>query len=429
MQKTLHGNVWLLGIFSNLESNRKECDMKYIVLLGDGMADNPLEELGGRTPLQAADIPSMDRLASEGMIGLVRTIPEGMAPGSDVANLSVMGYDPEKYYTGRAPIEAASIGVALGSRDVAFRCNLVTLSGEPGRGRIMADYSAGHISTADAAQIMACLKSELNRDGFEFFAGVSYRHLMVWRNGLGDMTTTPPHDISGQCIDTCLPEGQGAERIIELMNRAQQMLSACEVNRKRLAEGNSPANAIWLWGQGTSPNIPTFSHKYGINGAVISAVDLVKGLGICAGLSSINVPGATGYLDTNYEGKAEAAIEALKQVDFVYLHVEAPDEASHKGSLTEKIQAIEDFDKRVVKHVISGMEQNFDNFRLMILPDHPTPLSIKTHSSDPVPFILYSSDNNPRQGSVAAGYSEADARKSGVMIENGYELMDRLVKG
>ncbi len=403
--------------------------MKYIVLIGDGMADKPIEELGGKTPLQAANIPFMDSLARQGTIGLVRTIPEGMEPGSDVANLSAMGYDPGKYYTGRAPIEAASIGVDLNERDVAFRCNLITLAREEGGGQVMDDYSAGHISTSEAANIIDTIKCVLNSEDIEFFAGVSYRHLVVWRNGLSSMKTTPPHDISGQNIDRFLPEGEGSDRVRELMNRAGELLSSHPVNQNRVKQGKKPANAIWLWGQGKALKIPSFYDKYAINGAVISAVDLVKGLGICAGLESIHVAGATGYLDTNYEGKAEAAIKALKRVDFVYLHVEAPDEASHKGSLKEKIQAIEDFDKRVVKNVIKGMEGNFNDFCIMVLPDHPTPLSIKTHSSDPVPFIIYSSDNKNRKGSAVAGYSEADALVSGVFFDNGYELMDKLVKG
>jgi len=401
--------------------------MKYIVLLGDGMADYPLAEREGKTPLELSKTPCMDMLAERGELGLARTIPEGMEPRSDVANLSVMGYDPRRFYSGRAPIEAASIGVPLAEDDVAFRCNLVTL-GERDNALYMDDYSAGHIATADAAVVIQALKEKLDSPDITFYPGVSYRHLMVWKKGVANMKTTPPHDISGKPIGGHLPQGEGSEKVRNLMEQSRQILPGLAINGQRLAAGKNPASSIWLWGQGRALKLPPFKSKYGLSGSVISAVDLVKGLGLCAGLNSINVPGATGYLDTNYAGKAQAAIEALKEVDFVYVHVEAPDEASHKGSFEEKVQAIEDFDARVVKPVLEGLERHFSDFRLMILPDHPTPLSIKTHAGDPVPFIIYASGDRAGRMQSGRGYSEKDAAAAGVFIDSGWQLMDRFIK-
>ncbi len=401
--------------------------MKHVVLLGDGMSDYPLAERGGRTPLQLSRTPFMDSIAQRGEIGLVKTIPDNMPPGSDVANLSVMGYNPSLYYTGRAPIEAASIGVALGSNDVAFRCNLVTLSGQDDD-LCMEDYSAGHISTEDAQTIIEALKLELDSADITFYRGVSYRHLVVWRNGLDKMETTPPHDISGRKIADYLPRGEGSAKLLELMYRAQEIVSSLSVNRVKIEQGLHPANAIWLWGQGRALKVPTFKEKYGLSGSVISAVDLVKGLGICAGLSPISVPGATGYLDTNYEGKARAALEALTSVDFVYLHVEAPDEAAHKGNIDEKIQAIEDFDGRVVKLILEGLQEAFTDYRVLVLPDHPTPISLKTHSADPVPFALFSSTDRSMRKNASRRFTEKDAGQSGLFIKDGWELMDRFIK-
>ena len=402
--------------------------MKYVVLLGDGMSDYPLSEKGAKTPLQLSHIPCMDSLAQQGAFGLVKTIPDGMPPGSDVANLSVMGYDPARYYSGRAPIEAASIGVKLGEHDIAFRCNLVTLSGDAEH-VCMADYSAGHISTDDAGVIINALKQELDSPDITFYRGVSYRHLVVWKNGMDKMQTTPPHDITGKNISSYLPQGEGSKKLLELMERARKIIPALPISQKKIQQGKKPANAIWLWGQGRSLSIPTFREKYGLTGAVISAVDLVKGLGICAGLSSIDVPGATGYLDTNYEGKAWAALDALKAVDFVYLHVEAPDEAGHKGNIDEKIKAIEDFDRRVVKLVIEGLRDKYADYRVLVLPDHPTPIAIKTHASDPVPFVLLSSKDLNKSAKQSIGFNEKDALASGLFIESGWELMDRFIRG
>lgn len=401
--------------------------MKYVVLLGDGMADYPLPDRGNKTPLELSHTPHMDFIAQHGEAGLVKTIPDGMPPGSDVANLSVMGYDPSRYYSGRAPIEAASIGVKLCKQDIAFRCNLVTLSGE-GSTLAMDDYSAGHISSDDARIIINALKQELDSPEITFYSGVSYRHLVVWRGGMEKMSTNPPHDITGRQIASYLPQGEGAETLLELMNRARAILAGLSLNQEKIKKGLKPANSIWLWGQGRSLSIPTFAEKYGITGAVISAVDLVKGLGICAGLKPIEVPGATGYLDTNYEGKARAAIEALQSADFVFLHVEAPDEASHKGSLEEKLQAIEDFDRRVVKPVLAGLKDKFPDYRVLVLPDHPTPIAIKTHASDAVPFALLSSGKGSAAGLSASGFNERAAGQSGLFIEHGWELMDRFIK-
>lgn len=402
--------------------------MKYIVLLGDGMADYALDDRGGKTPLELSRTVFMDALAQKGEFGLVQTIPDGFPPGSDVANLSVLGYDPSKYYSGRAPIEAASIGVALSDLDVAFRCNLVSLQDRAGS-LYMDDYSAGHISSDDARVIIEALQNNLGSQDIKFYPGVGYRHLMVWAKDLDKMTTTPPHDITGKKISGFLPEGEGALKIRGLMERALRLLPSLEVNQEKLRQGKTTANAIWLWGQGRALKIPRFLTKYGLRGGVISAVDLIKGLGISAGLNNIDVPGATGYLDTNYEGKARAALNALESVDFIYLHVEAPDEASHKGSLQEKVQAIEDFDKRLVKVVLEGLEEKFKNYRILLLPDHPTPLSLKTHASDPVPFVFYSSEDRHKAKKKGIGYNEKDAKASGIVISEGWKLMDRFIEG
>ncbi len=399
--------------------------MKYLVLLGDGMSDEPLEQLGGKTPLEHARTPNMDRLARQGELGLAQTVPEGYPPGSDVANLSVFGYDPHQCYTGRSPLEAASMGVDLGPADVAFRLNFVNLL--PHYGKLyMSDFSAGHISTPEAAELIASLQAELGDDRFTFYPGVSYRHLMVWRGGLDELSFTPPHDITNQPIDEFLPKGQGAEILIDLMNSAQLLLNNHPVNNRRNAEGKIPANSIWLWGHGRKPAMETLKDRFGLSGAVISAVDLIKGIGLCAGLEIINVPGATGYIDTNYKGKAQYALEALKRHDYVYVHVEAPDEAAHSGNLEHKIQAIEDFDKLVVGTVLDGIEALGDH-RILVLPDHPTPVALMTHTSDPVPYILYDSKARATNASQVEGYSEAQAAATGCLVSEGFRLMEKLV--
>jgi 2,3-bisphosphoglycerate-independent phosphoglycerate mutase len=398
--------------------------MKYIVLLGDGMSDKKVDELGGKTPLQAAKTPNMDHIARRGVMGLVRTVPDGFHPGSDVANLSVFGYDPRTCYTGRSPLEAASIGVELGPKDVAFRVNLVNLHPKGGR-LFMHDYSAGHISTAEGRELLKALQEGLGNDEFQFYPGVGYRHLMVWRGGPDGMTVTPPHDITGQDVADYLPRGDGADQLIRLMNDAQQLLCNHPQYRRRVAEEKLPANSIWFWGHGRPPRMVSFKEKFGITGAVISAVDLVRGIGVYAGMEVIKVEGATGYIDTNYEGKANAAIDALRRVDYVYLHVEAPDEAGHSGNLADKIRAIELFDERIVGPVLEGMKV-FPEYRIACLPDHPTPIRLMTHTSAPVPFIIYSGEEEAKEG--VAGYDEDSAEAAGLYIEDGFRLMDILMK-
>jgi len=386
--------------------------MKYIILIGDGMADSPIAELGNRTPLEAANTPNMDSLAGAGSYGLFKTVPDGYAPGSDVANLSVLGYSPAKYYTGRAPLEAASIGVKLGPTDIAFRCNLVTLVDKDGS-TIMNDYSSGHITTEDAAGIIPDLDKALQSEGVRFYLGTSYRHLMVWKDGEKSLKTTPPHDISDKVIDDYLPKGERADKLVRLMKLSQGVLKDHPVNMKRMAEGKKPATSIWLWGQGSAPAMPTIKERFGVEGAIISAVDLMKGIGIYAGLEVIKVPGATGYIDTNYEGKAEAALKALEAKDFVCVHVEAPDEAGHNGNLKDKMKAIEDFDARIVGPVLKGLEK-FGEFSVMVLPDHPTPIAIKTHTRDAVPFVLY---RNGQKGN-SVKYCEKNAKATGLVADD-----------
>jgi 2,3-bisphosphoglycerate-independent phosphoglycerate mutase len=354
--------------------------MKLVVLLGDGMADLPLAALQGKTPLQAAKKPQMDRLAKNGRSGLARTVPEGFPPGSDVANLSVMGYEPSKHYSGRAPLEAAAMGVALDRADIAFRCNFVTV--EDG---IMKDYSAGHISSEEGSELVEALRPIMPER--RLYAGVSYRNLLVLKAG-AKAVCTPPHDISDQPAAEHLPRGPESELLISLMEAARPILACHSVNQERIAAKKRPANAIWLWGQGPAPVMPSFVEKHGLKGAMISAVDLLKGMARYAGLDVIDVPGATGAIDTNYGGKVQAALKALQRCDFVYLHIEAPDEAGHEGDLDLKIKAIELFDELVVGPVVEGLQRSGLDWRVLLLPDHATPISIKTHSRDPVPFTI-----------------------------------------
>ncbi len=401
--------------------------MKYIVLLGDGMSDEPIAELDGLTPLQAARTPNMDKLAQRGRIGLAATVPEAFHPGSDVANLSVFGYDPASCYTGRSPLEAASMGVELGPDDVAFRLNLVTL-GLAGGDMYMQDFSAGHISTEEARELIECLQEELDDEEFQFYPGVSYRHLMVWRGGRDDLHILPPHDLTGKSVSNHVPRSEVAMPLMQITSSAQLLFKRHPVNVKRETMGKHPANSIWLWGQGKRPQMPTLQEKFNLKGAVISAVDLIKGIGIYAGLDIIDVPGATGYLDTNYLGKAEAALDALKTRDYVYLHVEAPDEAAHSGSLSDKIEAIERFDKDVVGTVMAGLD-SLGDYRVLLLPDHPTPVEKMTHTKDPVPFVIYGSANEFASDGIAKEYSEAAAKESGWLVSPGHQIMDLLMKG
>lgn len=403
--------------------------MKYIVLIGDGMADRPIGELGGLTPLKKASIPNMDKLAQKGVIGSVRTIPEGFHPGSDVANLSILGYDPAKYYTGRAPLEAASMGVKLDENDAAYRCNLVTLKFDKNKTRaVMDDYSSGHITTEEARELIKAVKAGLDNDEIIFYHGVSYRHLMVWKNGSLDIECAPPHDILDKDIADYLPVGKRDGILRELMMKSVDILSRHPVNKERLKCGKKPANSIWLWGQGKRPQIPTYQEKYGLKGALISAVDLTKGLGIYAGFEILKVPGVTGWLDTNYSGKAEYALNALKNADFIYIHVESPDEAGHSGNYRDKIKAIEDFDSLVVGPVMKGLKERFKHYRVLLMPDHATPIKLRTHTDDPVPFVIYDSRSEKKNKGVVYDESITE-RKDTVVINEGHKLMDYFIKG
>lgn len=398
--------------------------MKYAVLVGDGMADYPIEELGGRTPLEAARTPNMDYIAKYGLLGRARTIPENMSPASDVANISILGYDPKRYYTGRGPLEAANLGVELEDDDVAFRCNLVTASGDT-----LTDYSAGHISSKEAGILIGYIEQKLGTNRIRFYPGVSYRHVTVIKRGheqhLEYLKCVPPHDIRDKSISKNLPKGDGAELIIKLMQDSRGLLEKHEINLVRLDLKENPANMLWLWGQGKKPSLPKFSQEYGLEGSMISAVDLLKGLGRLLGLEVVNVAGATGYYDTDYAGKAEAALRSLEDKDFVFLHVEAPDEAGHNGDLREKITAIERFDQYVVGAVLEAAKQRKD-FRILVLPDHYTPVSVKTHTAEPVPFGIFGRDIPAKE---FGGYSEKEAQKSGLYFENGHQLMGYFIRG
>ncbi len=398
--------------------------MKYIVLVGDGMADYPIKELGNKTPLEAAKVPNMDFIAKNGRAGLVHTIPQGLAPASDVANLSIIGYDPVKYYSGRGPLEAANMGIKLGPDDIAFRCNLVTIDKER-----MADYSAGHITSEEAATLIKFLDKKLGSEKIKFYPGVSYRHLIIVRDGslkeaLRETHCEPPHDITGMEIKGHLPKGDGAKFLIKLMEDSRAILSGHEVNHVRIDLKENPADMIWLWGQGVETNMPKFSDKFGVTGSVISAVDLIKGIGKLIGLDVINVPGATGYYDTNYQGKAKYAIDSLKDKDFVFVHVEAPDEAGHNGDLRAKMAAIENFDRFIVGAILDKFKKQED-FRVMVLPDHNTPVSLRTHTAEPVPFAVFGKGFAPNG---AQEYSEASAKATGLAFGHGHELMEYFIK-
>jgi 2,3-bisphosphoglycerate-independent phosphoglycerate mutase len=402
--------------------------MKYIVIIGDGMADRPLEELSGKTPLQKAFKPNMDRLAREGTIGKIRTVPPGFHPGSDIANLNILGYDPRLFYSGRAPLEAASIGIILKDDDIAYRCNLVTLKYDKDRSKVfMEDYSGGHISTEEARELIVEIHNKLGTEQIRFYPGVSYRHIMVWTSGASDIECTPPHDITGKNIADYLPVGSGEDILRDIMCKASDLLEGHPVNRERVRRGDKPANSIWFWGQGKKLNLPSFRQKYAIDGALVSAVDLMKGLAIGAGFEILEVPGITGYLDTNYAGKAEAALRSLERVDIAYIHVEAPDEAGHSGNYRDKIKAIEDLDALVVGNVLRGMEA-FDEYRILILPDHATPIEIKTHSDEPVPFVIY--DSRTKRKNKNTSFDESITERDDILvIEDGHTLMDHFIKG
>ncbi|HIE12757.1 MAG TPA: cofactor-independent phosphoglycerate mutase [Desulfotomaculum sp.] len=397
--------------------------MKYVVILADGMADYPVAELGGKTPLGYAHTPHMDGLAGRGLLGTVKTVPEGFPPGSDVANLSVLGYDPRECYTGRAPLEAASMGVKLGPEDVAFRCNLVTLSEDkPYAARKMLDYSAGEISSGEAGEIVSAVQKRLGSDNLTFYPGVGYRHLMVWRGGPADTVLTPPHDISGRVIRDYLPQGEGAQKLLALMEESARFLPAEPVNRRRMASGKNPANSVWFWGQGRRPQLIPFRDRFGLAGSVIAAVDLIRGIGVLAGMRVPAVPGATGNIHTNYLGKAKAALDELAGGgDFAFIHIEAADEAGHQGDLQAKVRAIEEIDAKVVGEVLRGLKENHPDWRVMVLPDHPTPLAIRTHTAEPVPFVMVDS-KTPAAG-TGRGFTEEAVQKAGLFFAAGWELL------
>ena len=398
---------------------------KYIVLVGDGMADYPLKELGGKTPIEAAKTPHMDRIAAC-RVGQVRTIPEGMEPGSDIANLSLLGYDPRLYHTGRAPLEAASLGVHLAPGQVAFRMNLVTLDRKSEGEMIMISHSSGDISTLEAAGIVETLKQEMVFPGIAIYQGVAYRHLLVWDNGPEDNRTIPPHDVLEQNMAPYLNQASG-DPLVRLIRSSWPILENHPTNRARREAGLKEANSIWPWGQGKAPKLPLFIESYGLRGGVISAVDLINGIGIYAGFTPIHVEGATGFLNTNYHGKATEALKGLEDLDFVYLHVEAPDEAGHAGNYREKIQAIENFDEKVVGTVLEGLG-NFDDYHVMVVSDHLTPISKRTHTHEPAPFA-WAAKGELVSECRGRPFSEAAAKDSGLVFEKGHELMHTFIAG
>lgn len=397
--------------------------MKYVVLIGDGMADEPLAELGGMTVLQKANTSNMDYITKHGVAGLAQTVPEGLQPGSDVANMSIVGYDPKKYYSGRAPLEAASMGVELEKDDVAFRCNLITI-----RDDLIADYSSGHITNEEAKELIESVDSALGDDRVSFYPGISYRHLMVAKKCLGSNTEcTPPHDVIDKNRFEHMPHGEDSEVMSELIEKSMVILADHPVNKNRIENGKNPGNSIWLWGQGFAPAFTPFSELYGLKGAIISAVDLVKGIGIYAGLDVIEVPGATGYLDTNYIGKGEYAMEALKDHDFVFVHVEAPDEAGHMGNMEAKIQAIEDFDEKVVGTVLTAARKMDEDVTIMVMPDHPTPIALRTHTSVPIPVAIYCTAE--KKADNADAFNEESVKKGSLGTVYAADLVKMMIEG
>jgi 2,3-bisphosphoglycerate-independent phosphoglycerate mutase len=395
--------------------------MKYCVIIPDGMADYKLEKLSGRTPLEAARTPNLDNISSNGILGVVNTVPKNFKPGSDIACLSVLGYDPKVYYTGRAPLESASLGIELGEKDWAVRCNLITaIDG------ILEDFSAGHISDNEAELIMSILNEQLAGGSVRFYAGKSYRNIMVYNGDIAiEADCTPPHDIIGKSITQNLPKGKGSEILIDLMRSSYHLLENHELNKVRIDLGDNPANMIWLWGQGKRPSLVPFEQLYGISGAVITGVDLLRGLATYIGWNIIEVPGATAYLDTDYDAKAQYAIEAMETHDLVLIHVEAPDEAGHEGNIHEKIRAIENIDKKIIGPVLSALKK-YNEFRILILPDHYTPISKRTHTSDPVPFTIYGAVS----GNISKlSFSESNAEQTGLRVKKGYKLMSHFIEG
>ncbi len=402
--------------------------MKYLIIITDGAADEKIDVLGDKTPLEAAQLININKLASLGTVGTVKTIPDGMAPGSDAANLSVMGYDPRIYHTGRSPLEAASIGIKMLPTDVAFRCNLVTLNGGGlYEDKIITDHSAGEITTKEADVLIKTVSKNLGTERISFYTGTSYRHAMIVQEGDTHYELTPPHDILDRCIGEYLPKGEGAEFLEFMMKKSYELLKDHSINRERIKRGQNSANSIWIWGQGKKPALPSFYEKYQIQGSAISAVDLIKGIGILAGLEAVEVPGATGTINTNFSGKADAAIRQFREDgDFVYLHLEAPDECSHQGDLKGKIESLEKIDTLIAGPLMSFLEGTKEPYRILVLPDHETPIRIRTHASGPVPFVFYDSQNT-RMKDNNRSFSESSG-KTGLYFDNGYELTDYFFK-
>ena len=402
--------------------------MKYIILVGDGMGDLPMPILESRTPLETANTPTMDNLSRNGELFRLQTIPAGMQPGSDIANLSLLGYEPQDFYTGRAPLEAASMGIELAPGETAYRCNLVSLENKGPGSLTMIDFSAGHIPTSESKILINMLQKELGSDLFHFYPGISYRHLMVCRNSYQDLATVPPHDYIDRNVSDYWQRYLHYPELKVILESAVELLENHPVNKQRRQRGQLAANAIWLWGEGMAPTMPTIEAQFGLKGSLISAVDLLKGIGVYGGLDIINIAGATGWLDTNYAGKAAAALEALANRDFVFVHVEAPDEAGHKGSIPEKIRAIEDFDSKIVKPIFAGLQsmENRPDFRLVVCMDHLTPISIRTHSDQPVPVLLYDSRQEGMQSGLP--YSESNAEKTGILLPSGRDFFNKLLQ-
>lgn len=399
--------------------------MKYLVLLCDGMADYPVPELGNKTPMGASNTPNMDKLAEKSVIGLVKTVADNMKPGSDVANLSVLGYDPQVYYTGRSPLEAGSIGIDMKDTDVSFRCNLVTLSDEANyEDKTILDYCADDISTEEAKELVEYLENHLGNDEFKLYSGVSYRHCLIWNNGTLEVgNLTPPHDITGKPIKEYIPTHKNAQKLYDMMVKSYDLLKDHPVNKAREAKGLRPANSMWLWGEGVRASLMPFTEKYGLKGSMISAVDLLKGIGKFSGMNVVYVPGATGYMDTNFKGKAEAAIkEFANGQDLVYIHVEAPDECGHRYEIENKKKSLEIIDEKILGPVLQALEQ-YDDYKVLIMPDHATPLSLRTHTNDPIPFLIYKKSNP----TIGGEFTEEGAKASGIFIENGHKIMEYFI--
>ena len=404
-------------------------NMKYIVILADGMADYPLDDFGSKTPMQIASKPNIDFLAKSSEIGLVKNVPENLPAGSDVANLSAMGYDPQKCYTGRSPLEAVSMGIDIKNTDMIFRCNVVNITEdeENFEDKIITDHSSDEITTEEAKVLIETVQSAFGNDEFNFYPGVSYRHALVWDNGPDKFDLTPPHDILERRVGDYLPKGENSAKLLEMMKKSYDILNTHPINLARQERGLKKANSIWIWGEGRKPSLESFEKAHGLKGSVISAVDLIKGIGICAGLNSIDVEGATGNVHTNFDGKAKACLEAIKGGDdYVFVHMEAPDEAGHRAETDNKIRSIELIDEKVVGYLIKELNSLSIDYRMLILPDHPTPLCLRTHTRDAVPYLIY--DSTDKKNSGISSFDEQTASESGILIEQGYKLMERFIK-